>query len=97
MLRKLTEIDRKLTLTFLNDNPALNLFIIGDIYQHGFNSNVQTLWATFNEQGTMTGVLLRYKKNYIPYFTDENYDVTSFVKILKSEHASMLSGGTFTR
>ena len=92
MLRKLTEVDRKLTLNFLNENPALNLFIIGDIYQYGFNSNVQTFWATFNEQNAISGVLLRYKENYIPYFTDENYDVTPFVEILKTEHATMLSG-----
>lgn len=37
MIRKLTEDDRKITLEFLSDEPAINLFIIGDIECFGFN------------------------------------------------------------
>ena len=35
MIRKLKESDRQISLNFLSDEPAINLFIIGDIENNG--------------------------------------------------------------
>ena len=49
MIRQLTEGDRIKTLAFLSKNPGLNLFQIGDIENFGFDSDIQTVWGSFNE------------------------------------------------
>lgn len=51
MVRLLTETDREQTLKFLNKQPGLNLFQIGDIENFGFDSDVQTIWGSFDELG----------------------------------------------
>jgi len=43
MIRKLIESDRKATLDFLSDEPAINLFIIGDIENFGFDEGFQQI------------------------------------------------------
>lgn len=67
MIRQLTEKDRALTMDFVSEKPAENLFIIGDIEGYGFHSNIQTLWGDFNETGNLRAVLLKYDKNFILY------------------------------
>ncbi len=93
MIKQLTENERELTLNFLNEQPALNLFLIGDILDYGFDSDVQTLWGAFDETNHLTGVLLRYRQNYIPYFIDDNFDVSLFASIIKRDsNAREISG-----
>ena len=72
MFRKLNENDYTKTMDFLGKDPGLNLFQIGDIENYGFDSEIQTVWGSFNENEELTGVLLRYRDNYIPYFKDED-------------------------
>jgi len=49
MLRKLTENDREMTLEFLSEERAINLFIIGDIECFGFDEDFQEIWGKVNE------------------------------------------------
>ncbi|SET35823.1 hypothetical protein SAMN05421676_104159 [Salinibacillus kushneri] len=67
MIRALTEKDRDICLAFVNEKPAENLFIIGDIEAFGFQEEFQDLWGDFDEQGHLQSVLLRYRQNYIVY------------------------------
>lgn len=93
MVRLLTEADREQTLKFLNKQPGLNLFQIGDIENFGFNSDVQTIWGSFDELGRLNGVLLRYRENFIPYFEDSEFDLTAFKEIIRHDgRAKMISG-----
>ena len=93
IVKQLTERERNLTLNFLNQEPALNLFIIGDILDYGFDSVIQTLWGAFDETNQLTGVLLRYRQNYIPYFIDDNFDLSLFASIIKQDsYAREISG-----
>ncbi len=48
MIRKLNESDRQLILGYLSDEPAINLFMIGDIESFGFAEDFQEVWADFN-------------------------------------------------
>ncbi len=93
MFRQLTKKDYEMTMKFLGQNPGLNLFQIGDIENYGFDSDIQTVWGTFDERDTLTGVLLRYRENYIPYFIDANQSVSFFKnQILKDETIKIISG-----
>lgn len=93
MFRLLTETDKEMTLNFLGKHPGLNLFQIGDIENHGFDSTIQTVWGSFKEDGTLRGVLLRYRENYIPYFEGDDFNVSEFMDVIKCDtKAKIISG-----
>lgn len=93
MIRKLVEEERKMTMDFLGKEPAINLFIIGDIEAFGFDEDFQELWGQFDEQNELEGVLLRFIESFIPYFAKENFDATGFKeKIDKAEGKIIISG-----
>lgn len=43
MIRKLTKSDHEQVLTFLKEEAAINLFIIGDIEAFGYDADFQEL------------------------------------------------------
>ena len=93
MIRKLTENDRKITLEFLSDESAINLFIIGDIECFGFNEDFQDLWGAFNDSDQLEGVLLRFNESYIPYYKDLNFDSTDFKNIITDDSRKKIISG----
>lgn len=86
MIRKLTENHRKMTLEFLNHEPAINLFIIGDIENFGFDEDFQELWGSFDDANQLQGVLLRFNENFIPYYKNDNFDITDFRNMIASNN-----------
>lgn len=93
MVRKLKESDRQISLNFLSEEPAINLFIIGDIENNGFDEDFQELWGSFNENHDLVGILLRYHESFIPYFNDENFNVEEFKKIIKAYDGCRIISG----
>lgn len=93
MIRKLEEKDRKETLDFLSEEPSINLFAIGDIESFGFNEDFQDVWGQFDDN-ILTGVLLRYNENFIPYWKKDNFNPEDFIDIIKSSTIKnkMISG-----
>lgn len=94
MIRRLTEADRQTTLSFLLEEPEINLFTIGDIERFGFDAHFQTLWGDFEaDTDHLQAVLLRYESNYIPYFKSDHYNPAVFANIMLSDpDFRMLSG-----
>jgi len=82
MIRKLTELDRQKTLEYLSEEPAINLFIIGDIEGFGFDVDFQEIWADFDVQDNIDGLLLRYHEYFIPYSKSQGYDWTEFKSMI---------------
>lgn len=94
MIRKLSEQDHQQVLTFLSEEPSINLFIIGDIEAFGYSSEFQELWAEVDEQDTIKAILLRYHQSFIPYAKGE-FDVNGFASIMKQYNQPIyLSGKT---
>jgi len=93
MIRKLEEKDRKETLDFLSEEASINLFAIGDIESFGFNEDFQDVWGQF-EDDNLTGVLLRYNQNFIPYWKKDNFNSENFIDIIKTSpiKKKMISG-----
>src|SRR6056297_3039340 len=85
MIRKLEEKDRKETLDFLSEEPSINLFAIGDIESFGFNEDFQDVWGQFDDN-KLTGVLLRYNQNFIPYWKKDDFNPEKFIDIIKNSH-----------
>ncbi|WP_042272849.1 GNAT family N-acetyltransferase [[Clostridium] dakarense] len=93
MIRKLKEEDRKITMDFVSKKPSINLFIIGDIENFGFDSEFQEVWGSFDENNNIVGVLLRFNENFIPYYEDSNVDIDGFKKIIASHKNTKLISG----
>ena len=64
MLKKCSEQDRKRLTDYLYQNPVLNLFIIGDLYNYGFDSDIQDLYIDEDNQG-IHGLVLRYRNSIL--------------------------------
>lgn len=84
MLLKLEEKHRKQLLDFLSEEPEINLFIIGDIENYGFNNEMQDVWASFDTEENIEAVLLRYRVNFIPYFKNLDFDFKAFIEIINT-------------
>jgi predicted GNAT family acetyltransferase len=93
MIRKLTENDREIVLEFLSEEPAINLFIIGDIENFGFDQDFQELWGSFDKDEKIQGVLLRYHESFIPYYKDKNFDCEGFKGIILSYKGKVILSG----
>lgn len=91
-IRELTELDRERALAFLKKEPSFNLFLIGDIFNHGFEKEFQQVWGDFDSNGELRAILLRYFGNYLPYAPKE-FDIDGFVGIMeKSNNLKIISG-----
>lgn len=95
MIRRLTEDDRELLMALLRKEPALNLFIIGDVENFGFEQDFMTLWGEIDStNGRMKAVLLRFYRSYLPY-ADGPFDVEGFATIMRKDNdIHMISGVT---
>lgn len=78
----MTKHDHEQVLTFLSEEPSINLFIIGDLEVFGYDSEFQDIWAEFDEKDEIKAVLLRFYQSFIPYAKEE-FDVSGFVSIIK--------------
>lgn len=84
MLRKLDKTFEYSLLLFLKRNPEINLFIIGDIENFGFDKDFQDVWAEYNDEGEYVAVLLRYRTHFVFYSDSLNYDIDGFSTIIES-------------
>lgn len=89
MIKKLREEDRNQVLTYLYQEPAINIFIIGDIENFGFDVDFQDVWADY-ENNQIQNVLLRYKENVI-YYAHKDYFNKDFLPIIKEINPQFIS------
>lgn len=93
MIRKLKESDKDTVMDYVSEEPSINLFIIGDIEQHGFDTDFQEVWGKFNADNNIDGVLLRYQNNFIVYVKDLETDLSGFKEMINSfDGKKMISG-----
>lgn len=91
MLIKAKEEHRTKIMDYCKVEPAINLFIIGDIENFGFNSEFQDVWMqTIDDK--LVGVVLRYHDNFIVYSKDLDMDVEEVNCLLSSMDSKVISG-----
>ncbi|MFW6320143.1 MAG: hypothetical protein ACOC1L_08140, partial [Bacillota bacterium] len=73
MIRKLTEADRQDVLTFLSKEPEINMYIIGDIKNFGFDQEDQAIYAEFKDN-TYYAVMARNLSHIVYYARDNNFN-----------------------
>lgn len=90
MLIKATEQDKKMLLDYCNDEPSINLFIVGDIELYGFDSEFQDVWYQM-DNGEVKGIILKYHDNFILYSKDQlNFE--EIIEILGKYQPPIISG-----
>ena len=91
MIIKLEEKHKEELLKLVLKEKELNLFIIGDIENYGFNEEFLEFWGDFNKNEEITAVLMRYYEDFVVYGAGE-FDVAGFSAIINSIKFRMLSG-----
>ncbi|MDM5316870.1 GNAT family N-acetyltransferase [Fictibacillus sp. b24] len=92
MIIKTDQTWHEKVMDYLSAEPALNLFIIADIENFGYETEFQEIWADVGEDGAITGILLRYMGNYLPY-AKGTINAEAFSEIINKDHNyEMLSG-----
>lgn len=91
MIKKLTEEHKEEIIALVEKERELNLFIIGDIENYGFDKAFLEMWGEFDKTQRIKAVLLRFYKNFIIYARDE-FDVPGFAEIMGKNGFKMLSG-----
>lgn len=91
MLKKAIEKDRSLIMSYCLAEPNINLFIIGDIENFGFDTDFQKVWIqTHDEQ--ITCVVLCYYDNFIIYSKELNGDFDEIQNLISTQNVKILSG-----
>ena len=92
MIRQLTEKDNQQVMELVLPKASINLFIIGDIEQYGYEADFQEVWGDFDSHGHLRGILLRYYDYFIVYGL-EGYDAKGFAEVIESyEKCDTISG-----
>lgn len=60
MIRLLAAADYDPTYTFCNQDPALNLYFLGNLESLGLETDICQFWGSFDSAGQINGVLNRY-------------------------------------
>ncbi len=107
MITKATKLDQGLILDYCMAEPNINIFIIGDIETHGFESDFQDVWVQTKPNillkngdetlpNPLTGIVLRYHDNFIVYSQKNDMDffeVLDFLQIQSKTHqVNIISG-----
>ena len=91
MLIKANEEHRLSIMNYCKTEPSINLFIMGDIENFGFNSEFQDVWIQIIED-KLVGVVLRYHDNLIIYSKDLDMDMGEINCLLSEMDIKVISG-----
>lgn len=90
-MRQLTEKDREKILEYVNQEPEVNLFFIGDIENFGVDSLEVSIFVN-ESSGKWDSAVLRYINDYVVYSQHDTYDALAVAEFLKTKDVGMISG-----
>lgn len=81
MLVKVRPEEKERVMAFLAEEPEFNLFILGDIANHGLETDHLELWAQFAADKSISAVVLRYFGTYLVSAREDfdEWDVAGFL------------------
>ncbi|KUP25081.1 GNAT family N-acetyltransferase [Paenibacillus sp. DMB5] len=93
MIRRLYETDRERLMELTGRKPSINLFIIGDVENFGFEQEFMELWGESDTlEGPLRAVMLRFYSSYLTY-AEGDFDTEGFAELIRKDTgAEMLSG-----
>lgn len=91
MIIKLDQSYHERLMEYIKKEPEINLFIIGDIENYGYDNYFLTVWGEVDRRGNIIGVLLKYF-NHIIFYSRDKYDLKGFYNIMKELEFDEISG-----
>ena len=91
MIKELTEQDRQDVLDLVSPEKEVNLFIIGDLENFGFDAPEVKFWGQADDNGRLTAVLMLFYNSLI-FYSLGAIDRDAFARIIQSQKARYLSG-----
>ena len=90
-MRKCTEKDRPMLNAYLNQDPAMNLFFIGDIANFGFDTDFQHIFAEEDQSG-FQAVYLIYHRNLCLQSRDGKINEEAVAMLLRDYPITTVNG-----
>lgn len=90
MIRRLLEKDKEHVLSFLYNEPEINLYIIADIQNYGFDSDIVEIYAEFKNNDYFA--VMSRNLNYITFYQLEGDFNTKWVDIFHQKDFYFISG-----
>ncbi len=90
-MKKLTERDRARILDYVNQEPEVNIFFIGDIENYGVDCEDVSVFA-HEKDGEWDNLVLRFMGDYVVYSQSSAYDASAVADFLKSQEVKMING-----
>ena len=91
MIRLLTKDDKQQLLDFLYQEPAYNIFPIGDVETFGFEEAFQRVYGEFDDQDQLKSMFLRYRENAVYYAYEQRFN-DAYLKIFEADPFEFISG-----
>ncbi len=91
MIRRCTEQDRDSIMTFLRQEPAYNIFPIGDIEHFGFDADFQQVYVELDASDSIISLFLRYRENGI-YYAPKPFFNPEYLTVFDSYNLRFISG-----
>lgn len=90
-MKQLMEQDRDKILEYVNHEPEVNIFIIGDIENFGVDCPEVSIFVN-DVTSRWDCLVLRYLNDYVIYSRNLDYDAKTVADFLKKQDVGMISG-----
>ena len=91
MIIKVDDTYNNQVMNYLKKEADFNLLIIGDITKYGYNNYFFKIWADIDNDGNITGVLLKCFE-YLIFYCDDKCNIDEFCKLINTLHYVQISG-----
>ncbi|EUJ25393.1 GNAT family acetyltransferase [Listeria floridensis FSL S10-1187] len=92
MIKKLTASNETELDELLKKEALLNLFILGDIENFGYDNEIIDIWGDYDADGRLRACLLRFERNFLPYSLTDEFDAAGFAEIIQTHENYAISG-----
>lgn len=96
-MQKLYEQDRQKIMDYITKAPYVNLFIIGDLMEDGFNDEIQSFYGRY-ENEELVNIMMRYRDCSLHLYADElnAQDLSCIENLIKTENITGFNFGEKT-
>lgn len=92
MIRLLKNSDEDKVFEFLQHDTITNYFILQGLQREKYKKVYEKKWGEFNNEGKLLSVLLKRRTGNMQFFSETDYDISSFIKIMKEEEFQKIIG-----
>ena len=91
-IRKLNKKDHFKLMKYLSNEPEINLFIIGNIENYGYDNKYLNIWGEFDKDNNFEAVILKFYKFIIIHSDRSNYKKQETISILNQHDFDAIAG-----